>query len=313
MNSIYILLLLLQPTELQGMTLSRFKLAVARSYDPSRDLYKNWPSYEQLPLHSSFPTKAAWGVWGTNDELGALNHITHETIRYATSEIKEGIAIPINLELSVPDPPPNPERRPMTHLFQPGVGYIDDVLVMNTQTSTQFDGLRHFPYSTNNSIDTYQWYNDLIDSLDDVIGPNPTTVLGLQVSAQKGIAVRAVLLDWAAWKEACGENPDPFSTIDITADDLDKVAAWQGLKAKWSRPADMLIIRTGWVSKYKTLNATERTMLPLGNGFSAGMVASDDSAKWLWNKKLSLVGGDNPAFESVSFLPAGIQITYFMR
>ena len=31
------------------------------------------------------------------------------------------------------------------------------------------------------------------------------------------------------------------------------------------------------------------------------MNASDDSLAWLWEKKLSLVGADNPAFESLPF------------
>ena len=31
------------------------------------------------------------------------------------------------------------------------------------------------------------------------------------------------------------------------------------------------------------------------------MNASDDSLAWLWEKKLALVGADNPAFESLPF------------
>lgn len=119
---------------------------VARQYTQD-DLYANWPSYSQLPLHPSFPTKAAWGVWNNGDltdEYGALNHITNATIlAAANSEIKLGRAINLNLELQTPDPPINPSRKPLTHLFQPEDGYTDDVLVMNTQISTQFDGLRH--------------------------------------------------------------------------------------------------------------------------------------------------------------------------
>jgi hypothetical protein len=34
---------------------------------------------------------------------------------------------------------------------------------------------------------------------------------------------------------------------------------------------------------------------------SVGMNASDDSLAWLWEKKLALVGADNPAFESTPF------------
>lgn len=275
-------------------------LVLSRSFDTTGELYRNWPAYKDLPLDPSFPTKAAWGVWGSDDEYGALNHITPETIRHAASEVQLGLAIPINLELDLPGPPPNPNRKPLTHLFQPGDGYTDDVVVMNTQISTQFDGLRHFPYSTNNSVETYQWYNDLIASYDDVIGPTPTTVLGLQMSAQKGIAVRAVLLDWARWMDHRNRVFDAFESVDITAAELDKVAAWQGLPEDWSRPGDVLLIRTGWVRQYNTLSTTESVLLPVGKGYSVGMEASDENAEWLWEKKLSIVGADNPAFESVS-------------
>jgi len=275
------------------------RILASRNLDASKDPYKDWPTYEELPLHPSFPTKAAWGVWGADDDHGALNHITPETIRHAASEIQLGLAFSLNLQLDLPGPPPNPNRKPLTHLFQPGDGYTDDVVVMNTQISTQFDGLRHFPYSTNNSVDSYQWYNDLIATYDEVIGPSPTTVLGLQMSAEKGIAVRAVLLDWAGWMDANNRTFDAFGSVDITASDLDKVAAWQGLPESWSRPGDVLLIRSGWLRQYKTLNATEDVLLPIGDGYSVGMEASDASTAWLWEKKLSIVGADNPAFESV--------------
>ena len=275
-------------------------LKVSRRFDPGTDLYANWPSYDDLPLDPSFPTKAAWGVWGAADELGALNHITDGTIRSASSEISLGLAIPLNLQLDMPGPPPNPARKPLQHFYQPGDGYTDDVVVMNTQVSTQFDGLRHFPYSTNNSVETYQWYNDLIADYNDVIGPSPSTVLGIQVAAQKGIAVRGVLLDWARWMDSQNKTFDAFSSTSITADELDAVAEWQGLPADWARPGDALVLRTGWVRQYQTLNQTESVLLPISAGNWIGMDASEASLRWLWEKKLSLVGADNPAFESVS-------------
>ncbi|OIW22553.1 hypothetical protein CONLIGDRAFT_587037 [Coniochaeta ligniaria NRRL 30616] len=271
----------------------------SRDFDRDTDLYANWPSYDQLPLDPCYPTKAAWGVWGADDEYGALNHITNSTVLAASFEIKLGLAIPLNLQLDGTDPPPNPARKPLQHSFQPGDGYVDDVVVMNTQVSTQYDGLRHFPYSTNSSIETYQWYNDLISSFDDVIGPAPTTTLGIQLAAGKGIAVRGVLLDFAGWMDAKNESFDAFGSRPITAKELDEIAAWQGLPTDWSRPGDMLLIRTGWVRKYSGLNRTEQVLLPLGAGFSAGMQANSASAKWLWEKKLALVGADNPAFESL--------------
>ncbi|KAF8191010.1 hypothetical protein K438DRAFT_1521373, partial [Mycena galopus ATCC 62051] len=105
---------------------------VSRVFNGS-DIYANWPTYDQLPLDPSFPTKAAWGVWGATDELGALNHIRNSTILDAKSEIQLGQTFNLNLELSMPDPPLNPNRRPLIHAIQPFAGYQDDVITLNTQ------------------------------------------------------------------------------------------------------------------------------------------------------------------------------------
>lgn len=277
----------------------RRRSIVSRSFDSS-DPYANWPAYSDLPLDSSYPTGAAWGVWGSDDVNGALNHITNETILAAKAEIQLGLAVNLNLELDKFVTPINTARKPLTHEFQPGIGYTDDVVVMNTQINTQYDGLRHFPYSTNSSIDTYRWYNDLIADYDDVIGPNPTTVLGIQQAAQKGIAGRAVLLDWAGYADTHNITYDAFAGQGITPDQWDSVAEWQGLTGNWSKPGDILITRTGWLKKFNTLNKTEVETLPwLSAGESIGFDASDESAAWLWEKKFALVGADNPAFESL--------------
>lgn len=147
-----------------GASLHTYASPVVKLSNP-RDLHKryaDWPTYDELPLDPSHPTKAAWGVWGAEDVYGALNHITQATILSAAqSEIRTGLAINLNLELDIPDPPVNPTRKPLTHLFQPEDGYTDDVLVMNTQISTQYDGLRHFPYSDDGNTSTYRFYNEL--------------------------------------------------------------------------------------------------------------------------------------------------------
>ena len=38
------------------------KILVPRKFD-KQNIYKNWPSYDQLSLDRSYPNKAAWGVW----------------------------------------------------------------------------------------------------------------------------------------------------------------------------------------------------------------------------------------------------------
>lgn len=278
------------------------KRATSRQYDNS-DPYSNWPSYSQLPLDPSYPTRAAWGVWGVDDVNGALNHITNSTILSARSEIQLGETFNLNLPLEEPTIPINPSRKPLQHLFQPALGYTDDVVVMNTQISTQFDGLRHFPYSTNNSIDTYRWYNDLIPSYELVIGPAPTTVSGVQQAADKAIVARGVLLDFEGWAATKNLTHDMLHTnYSITATQLDEVASWQGMPADWAQPGDVLFIRTGWLAQYLSLDSYDQDILPYSKeGPSGGILAADETLEWLWEKRIAMVAADNPAFESTPF------------
>ncbi|KUJ22642.1 uncharacterized protein LY89DRAFT_777704 [Mollisia scopiformis] len=275
------------------------KVLVSRQFN-TQDPYTNWPTYDQLPLDPSYPTKAAWGVWGADDVQGALNHITNATILAARGEIQLGRAINLNMDLNAFTTPINPNRKPLNHLFQPGDGYTDDVVVLNTQVSTQYDGLRHFPYSTDGNTTTYQWYNDLIENFDQVVGPAPTEVLGIQQAAQKGIAGRGVLLDFVGWALTQNMTFDAFTGYGINTSSLDAIAAWQGLPSNWSLPGDMLLIRTGWTKAYLNLTSYNQEILPWDpNLGSVGMNCSDDSLAWLWEKKLALIGADNPAFESL--------------
>jgi hypothetical protein len=48
------------------------------------------PSFDEL---KSDPYKNAWGLYGEDDQLGALNILTPEVIKRATEEAKHGITI----------------------------------------------------------------------------------------------------------------------------------------------------------------------------------------------------------------------------
>lgn len=39
-----------------------------------------FPTYDQLPISPKYPKGTAWGVWGDNDNLGTLNHLTPERV-----------------------------------------------------------------------------------------------------------------------------------------------------------------------------------------------------------------------------------------
>ncbi|KAJ6603606.1 hypothetical protein DFH09DRAFT_1270369 [Mycena vulgaris] len=239
---------------------------------------------------------------GDSDEFGALNHTTNATILAAKNEIKTGRVFNLNLELGMPDLPLNPSRPALIHTIQPFAGYQDDVLRLNTQISTQFDGLRHFPYSTNSEQSTF--YNDLV-TFDEIVAAGGSSTLGIQNAARKGITGRGVLLDWGAWMDSKNATYDAFRAIPISTAELDAVVKWQELNPpSFTKPGYFLIVRTGFIKQYLALSPHEQAILPHREESDAqwlGVEASDATLCWLWKKKLLLVGSENPAFESVPF------------
>lgn len=51
------------------------------------------PLFQQLPLMKDGPPFNAWGLYGSDDELGSLNLITPEAIRRGAKAVKHGICV----------------------------------------------------------------------------------------------------------------------------------------------------------------------------------------------------------------------------
>ena len=45
-----------------------------------------FPTFDDLPFKKDGPKGNAWGVWGPDDQLGTLNHLTDEVIAKAARE-----------------------------------------------------------------------------------------------------------------------------------------------------------------------------------------------------------------------------------
>jgi kynurenine formamidase len=89
--------------------------------------------------------------------------------------------------------------------------------------------------------------------------------------------------------------------FNITSSDLDSVASWQGLDPDtFSRPGDFLIVRSGFMKQYSSLSVNEEQILPFRAGDDAawiGLEPNEDTLRWIWEKKISLLGSDNPSIE----------------
>lgn len=103
------------------------------------------PSFSSLPLKKDGPRGNAWDLYGPKDELGMLNRLTPSTTLSATKEIVHGIRVatdwPLNA-LKTPCFDRQPFHQHIKHKEPRTVN--DDILTFNTQSSSQWDGFRHF-------------------------------------------------------------------------------------------------------------------------------------------------------------------------
>lgn len=105
------------------------------------------PAFDDLPLDKTGPPGNAWGLFGPDDQCGMLNLLTPDRTRAAASEIRDGVRISTDWPLDrITTPAFNriPFAQTISNIAPTSVN--DDILHFNTQSSSQWDGLRHFGY-----------------------------------------------------------------------------------------------------------------------------------------------------------------------
>lgn len=161
----------------------------------------------------------------------------------------------------------------------------------NTQVSTQWDGLRHFAH-----LSSGHFYNGVKPSEVARGTEDSNSRLGIHHMARKGIAGRAVLLDYARWAAKHNPNYDAFKRTEITVKELDQVAEWQGVQFE---QGDILMIRTGWIHNFTMYG--DKVVEHLDDPHEpscAGLQACEETFKWTWNHHFSAVCSDNFSFEA---------------
>lgn len=242
--------------------------------------------YRELLERSDAPRGSSWGLFGENDEIGTINHLTPERVLKAMSLVRRGdvfnLDYPINTFGAI-----SPTRKPAQHnIFQLHPGHRDDFLQdFYLQGTTQIDGLRHRRHHEHGF---YNWTSD-----DDIAVGSPR--LGVNNWADRGIVGRGVLVDIERHLRRQGrapdhENPEPFST-----DLVDEAAAAQGVVF---RAGDILLLRTGWTEfLLNELNDKER--IDYGSRMvSPGLIQSEQTLAWLWDHGFALAAADNLALEA---------------
>ena len=263
------------------------------------------PKFSQLPLREGDPPYSAWGFYGEKDELGTLNRLSDElVVKSARQEIQSGVRISLNWPLSAQPKPSFGRQAFHQQITQKAPRIVnDDIWTFNTQSSSQWDGLRHFAYQKEQ-----KFYNNV--TLDDIHGEDKSFVNGIQAWSEKGIVGRGVLLDFHSWRLANNVDYNPFATGSIRLDQLKDVAKAQGTNFMFG---DILIVRSGRLGLRAFSSGKKLTVTMAGyiEGYNelpkaiadqcasvlppqlSGLEQSENMLQWIW-ENFSAVAGDQP-------------------
>lgn len=250
------------------------------------------PKFSELPLRAGDPPYSAWGLYGDKDERGALNRLNPELVMQAKEEIQTGVTMSMNLPLNALAESNVVGRKSFEfeqYCKHPRI-VCDDVWSFNSQSSTQWDGLRHWAYQQ-----TGQFYNG--NTLTDFFNEDKSmksNVIGIQNWEKTGIVGRGILLDFDRWRRAQGIefDPLPFNPCKVTVDQLKAVARSQGTEIKFG---DILFVRTGFTPAYQKLKSEDKQRISTMFQ-SSGLVQGEETLEFLWSN-FSAVAGDGITFE----------------
>lgn len=245
------------------------------------------PSYADLQRRTDAPPGSAWGMFGTDDELGTVNWLTPQRVRRGAACVRRGAIFNLDLPLDAFDPPLVSSRRlPEHHIFQRNAHHRDDYVdSLYPQGSSQLDGLRHMVHPDHGA------YNGSPPAR--FVPGDP--LLGIQRWAEHGIAGRGVLIDVAAHLAAEGRPLDPASNEQVAVDDVDGALHRQGATVE---PGDIVLLRFGFVHHYVTeLDEAGRRRFHERGPASPGLAVHEDTLAWLWDHRVAVAAADNIALE----------------
>ena len=225
--------------------------------------------------------------WGENDQIGAMNQVTPQTVVKLFHGVKEGRIFDLGhvIEMGAPhiDPfqPPfvmsmwttaEKTRKLVREHFnatnEPGV--LLERVEMTMHVGTHIDALGHFTIAD-------EMYNGY--SAEESIGNWGLNELGIDKAPP--IITRGVMIDVAGYKNV--EHLEGGTVIGPA----DLAGALKRQKSS-IEPGDSILIHTGW-SKYFMVDNQKYVSAEPGLGLEA--------ARWLTEQKVATIGADNMAVE----------------
>lgn len=257
------------------------------------------------------PKGSTWGDWGKDDQLGRLNLITPEKVKQGIAEVQEGKTFCLSLPLDYPGgqvinkvrfpPVLKPVIRNDSAYFNYRWNQLnpnhtdigsDDVVLLHTQYSTQWDSLAHrgalFDVMDNGKLQAV-YYNGFAVDKDVVMDENQSTnarALGIENMAYHGVQGRGVLIDLYS-------EFGNFPRKEIGYEELMKVMDKQNVVIE---EGDMLCLWTGLDQLILEGNGKPDPNIAKACAVLDGF--DEKLLQWITDTGISIIASDNLAVES---------------
>lgn len=256
-----------------------------------------FPKFDQLRRDQN-GVPIARGVWGKNDEVGTLNHISMDSAAKAAALVRSGRRFNLNLPLHVPlgilgSGAHRRRTAPSQTLLKDdhsGLLIRDEKLDgFYTQGSTQWDGLTHV-----GDVE-YGFYNGVSD---DCVTQREGTKNGVENYLRHGIATRGVLADLPSYFFDRHREYSPVSRYAVSTEELKDCLTVSGVELS---PGDVLLIRTGWLEFFLNQSQEGRERI-FRDRVHSGLAGDLSMWKFLWDSQVAAVAADNAAVETLPFV-----------
>ncbi|PWY67837.1 hypothetical protein BO83DRAFT_400969 [Aspergillus eucalypticola CBS 122712] len=218
------------------------------------------PAFDDLPLDKTGPPGNAWGLSGPNDQCVMLNLLTPDRTCAAVSEIRDGIRISTDWPLDrITTPAFNrvPFTQTISNIAPTSVN--DDILHFNTQSSSQWDGLRHFGYQ-----EQRLYFNGR--TLDEILTTKRRN----------------------RWS---GGQPCPCEAFHDPVN--------HSRRPGESGPGPEHRVETGLgMGLCRIISKEISAMADISTPPAIGIESSEATLRWLWEKEFAAVASDTPSFEA---------------
>jgi kynurenine formamidase len=222
--------------------------------------------------------------WGADDQIGAANLITPESVAAAAKLVTTGKVYALGVETNSKTPAFGPRSWAIV-INQPGqaggiglgptkTNYNDDIYMGYVGTGSQIDGLGH--------IGVDNWYYNC-NKNSDFVQANGLKKLG--VEHIPNLVARGVVLDMAGYfgKPVLDEG------TAFNQKEIEEQAKKQGVEI---RKGDVVLFHTGWQSLVGT---DDKRFISAEPGLGKG------GAEWLVSKEVLAVGADTWGLEVIPF------------